>query len=218
MLSAMGLVEQWRAVEAALPADWADARLELVVADGRQADRAAALLGPLVPGRSAGRRSGGVARQGAGAAPEALRRLLARLDQERIGGQLELVASNRGAAAEPPKPQPSLAEAWDAAVAPLPEDWSDLYCELRLTSSDDLDRGALLTAPLNPARYGPALGFRFRVARSFGYGASPQMARRCLARLDAEGIPGEVVVLRVLSDTRPVATQGPVWYLGGKVV
>jgi hypothetical protein len=44
------------------------------------------------------------------------------------------------------------------------------------------------------------------------------MARRCLERLDAEGITGAVRVLRALSDTRPVATQGPVWYVGGKVL
>jgi hypothetical protein len=25
-------------------------------------------------------------------------------------------------------------------------------------------------------------------------------------------------ILRVLSDTKPVGTQGPVWYVGGKVV
>ena len=42
------------------------------------------------------------------------------------------------------------------------------------------------------------------------------MVRRCLARLDDAGIPGEVRVLRTLSDTHPVGTQGPVWYIGGK--
>jgi hypothetical protein len=44
------------------------------------------------------------------------------------------------------------------------------------------------------------------------------MVRRCLERLDAEGIRGEIRVLRALSDTRPVATQGPVWYVEGKAV
>ncbi len=62
------------------------------------------------------------------------------------------------------------------------------------------------------------LGFRFRVAHSFGYGAAPGMVRRCLARLDEEGIPGRVRVLRALSDTHPVGTQGPVWTIGGKAV
>jgi hypothetical protein len=36
--------------------------------------------------------------------------------------------------------------------------------------------------------------------------------------VDEIGFPGELRVLRVLSDTRPVATQGPVWYVEGKVV
>jgi hypothetical protein len=43
------------------------------------------------------------------------------------------------------------------------------------------------------------------------------MVRRCLERLDATGIPGTVRILRALSDTHPVQTQGPVWYVGGKV-
>ena len=44
------------------------------------------------------------------------------------------------------------------------------------------------------------------------------MTRRCLARLDEEGIPARVTVLRVLSDTHNVATQGPVWRVAGKAV
>ena len=100
----------------------------------------------------------------------------------------------------------------------LPADWSDLYAEVELVSSDWLDRAALLMAPLNPARYGGVPGFRFRVARRFGYGASPEMTRRCLERVDEEHIRGELRILRVLSDTDPVHTQGPVWYVEGKSV
>jgi hypothetical protein len=44
------------------------------------------------------------------------------------------------------------------------------------------------------------------------------MTRRCFERLDEEGIRGRVTVLRALSDTRPVQTQGPVWYVGGRSV
>ena len=44
------------------------------------------------------------------------------------------------------------------------------------------------------------------------------MVRRSLARLDERDIPAEVRILRVLSDTKPVGTQGPVWYVGGKAV
>jgi hypothetical protein len=42
--------------------------------------------------------------------------------------------------------------------------------------------------------------------------------RQCLERLDADGIRGQVRILRVLSDTDPVSTQGPVWYVEGKAV
>ena len=37
-------------------------------------------------------------------------------------------------------------------------------------------------------------------------------------RVDSAGIPGTVRVLRLMSDTHPVGTQGPVWYVGGKAV
>ena len=53
---------------------------------------------------------------------------------------------------------------------------------------------------------------------SHGYGASPGMVQRCFARLDEAGIPGEVRILRALSDAHPVGTQGVVWYIGGKAV
>ncbi len=214
----MSLVEQWRAIESGLPADWSDARLKLTVADEARRDRASALLGPLMPGRHGREIRFFVARRGSGLGLENARRLLGRLDEEGIEGTLELLAAGQAAAAPPPAERRTLAEQWDDAVGALPEDWSDLYCEVELTSSDHLDRAALLMAPVNPARYGGTPGFRFRVARRFGYGASPQMAQRCLARLDEDGIPGELRVLRALSDTRPVSTQGLVWYVGGKVI
>ena len=44
------------------------------------------------------------------------------------------------------------------------------------------------------------------------------MMRRCLARLDEEGIPGVLGLLNVLCDTDPVGTQGPVWRVGGRSV
>jgi hypothetical protein len=44
------------------------------------------------------------------------------------------------------------------------------------------------------------------------------MVRRCLERLDGADIRGEVHILRALSDTKPWATQGPVWYVDGRSV
>jgi hypothetical protein len=217
MLRPMRLVDQWQRIQQALPEGWADARLELTVADETRADRAAALLGPLMPGRFGKRIRFFTARRGAGPGTDAVRRLVALLDEEGIEATLTLLASGEATEVAPTSRR-TLAASWEAALATLPDDWSDLYCEVELTSSDDFERGALLMAPLNPARFGGTPGFRFRVARRFGYGASMQMAHRCLQRLDEDRIPGELRVLRVLSDTKPAGTQGPVWYVGGKSV
>lgn len=216
MLRPMRLVTQWQRIEQDLPEDWADARLRLTVHEESRFDRAAAMLGSLAPGCRGLTLLFHAVRSGA-PMPEAVRRALQRLDDERIAGDLELLAAVEASGPETPTER-DLAGTWDAAVAELPPDWSDVYAEVELTSSDHLDPAALAMAPLNPARHGPATGFRFRCARTFGYGASPGMVRRCLARLDERGIPGEVRVLRVLSDTSPAETQGPVWYLDGKVV
>ena len=213
----VSLVDQWQAIERDLPEGWGDARLRLTIPDLGDCGRAAALLGPSNPGRRGKLISFFAARRGAGPSPELIRRLLRRLDREGIDGDLELVGSSEAESVAPVEARPFV-PAWDAELAALPDDWTDLYAELELSSSDYLERAALLLAPVNPARYGGKPGFRFRVARRFGYGASAEMTRRCLQRLDEEGIRGSVRVLRALSDTRPVQTQGPVWYVGGRSV
>ena len=100
----------------------------------------------------------------------------------------------------------------------MPPDWSDLYAEVELTSSDYIEPGALRLSPLNPTRPDARPLFRFRAARKFGYGASPEMVRRSLERLDEAGIRGELRILNVFSDSYPAKTQGPVWYAAGKVI
>jgi hypothetical protein len=212
------LGDRWREIERGLPRDWTDARLLLRVNDPAEAERAAAKLTPLMPGRSGSEIRFYTARRGAGASPDAVRRALRAVDREGIRGELELVSSAQPETGVLAIERASLAEAWDVAVGTLPPDWSDLYAEIELTSTDHLERAALLLAPVNPARYGGKPALRFRVARTFGYGASPEMTRRCFERLDGEGIPGQVRILRVLSDTDPVYTQGPVWYVEGKAV
>ena len=215
-------VAEWRRIEEELPSGWSSVQLALEVPDPEERARAAALLAPAAPGRTGADLRFAVHRDGAGAGAEAIRRLLRRLDSEGIQATLRLVAataSDPAPAPEPTVPQPAgLAAAWQATLATLPPDWSDLYCELELPSSDYLQRAALLLAPANPAKTPERSAFRFRVARRFGYGASPAMVRRCLERLDTEGIRGGVTILRALSDTHNVATQGPVWYVGGRAV
>jgi hypothetical protein len=218
MLRLVSLVDQWRAIERDLPEGWGDARLRLTVAEEGKCERAAALLGPATPGRHGRVISFFAARRGAGPSPDFVERLLRRLDREGVQGDLELVGSDVAEDEGAAPASHSFAEAWRAELAALPDDWSDVYAEVELDSSDYLERGALLLAPVNPARYGGKPGFRFRVARRFGYGASPEMTQRCFERLDEENIRGRVRVLHALSDTRPVQTQGPVWYVGGRSV
>jgi len=214
----MALVDQWRAIERGLPEGWGEARLRLTVQDEAEAARAAALLGPANPARRGKVIWFYVSRVGGGPVPDLVVRLLGRVDGAGIQGALELVDVTEAAAQAPARRRPTLVEQWDSLLAELPADWSDIWAEVELTSSDYLERGALLLAPVNPARAGKRLAYRFRVARRFGYGASAEMTRRCLERLDEEGITGEVRILHVLSDTKPVATQGPVWYVGGQAV
>jgi len=217
MLRPLRLVDQFNEIERLQIDDWAELRLQLTVEDEARVERAAALLGPANPGRRGGVLRVAIDRIGPGVGPEAARRLLRRLDQERIVGELELL-NVRKAPPEEIRKRETLRAQWERAVAALPPDWSDVYGEVRLDSTDYVERAALLLAPMNPARYGGRAGLRFRCARRFGYGASPAMVARCLERCDEEGITGEVEIIHALSDTHPVGTQGPVWLVGGRVV
>jgi hypothetical protein len=217
MLRPLRLVDKFSEIERRMPRDWAEARLVLTVADDARCERAAALLGPANPGRLGKKIRFGISRRGAGIGPEGMRRLLRRLDDEGVSGELELLGVQE-AQAEELRERESLRAAWERALAALPPDWSDLYAEVQFASTDYIERAALLLAPLNPARYGAPNALRFRAARRFGYGVSAEMAARCFERCDQEGITGKIEILHVLSDTHPVGTQGPVWLIGGRSV
>ena len=224
MLTAVRLVDQWQALERRLPATWESVELRLRTEQPDELSEAARLLGPVNVGHVGHELAFTIRRTGSAAGPQTARRLFARLDDARIWCELEQGAvADAGDRPSPPADVPSrapdaLAEQWDRALEDLPRDWSDLLCVLGLESSALVPRAALLTAPINPTRDPENVGFTFRCARRAGYGVSPAMARRCFERLDAEGIAGTVAVLRTLSDTDNVATQGAVWYVGGKVL
>jgi len=204
-------------IESNLPGGWTGAQLRLIVDE--EPERAAAMLAPAGAGRHGNVVTFNVGRTGAGSSPDLLTRLLARLDAEQLEGTLDLASPVESVAPATSRLRgASLGKQWELAQANLPADWSDLYAEVELDSSDYLERGALLLAPVNPARVKEELAYRFRVARIFGYGASAAMTERCIQRLDAEGVRGHFHVLRSLSDSKPVSTQGPVWYVGGQAV
>src|SRR5205085_9770986 len=124
---------------------------------------------------------------GPGIGPGGGRRLVGSIG---TGGITGGVAVGRSSETEAPAQvaRPTLAAEWHAALEVLPSDWSDLVAELELDSSADIDRGAVLCAPLNPIQSTGRPGFRFRCASARGYGASSGMVGRCLARLDESAI------------------------------
>jgi hypothetical protein len=215
----MRTVEQWAQIEEVLPPDWSEAQLTFV-AEGSVED-AAAVLGPLQPGRVGDALRLHVPRADGGV--ERARNIFRRLDGRRIWGTLELIGAIEDvvpdlAAEGTASLRSSLAENWDEALAALPPDWSDILCVLELDSSDHLPRAALLGAPMNPSRVLGDVALQFRASGKQGYGVSPQMARRCFDRMDAEGITGSIRIAYGLSDTENAATQGPVWRLAGRSV
>jgi hypothetical protein len=217
MLRLLRLADQYKEIERGIVDEWSELRLELTVDDEARIDRGATLLAPTSPARLGRTIRFSASRLGRGVAPEGVRRLLTRLDEEGIEGALKVADIEK---APPPelRQKEELAGQWERALGAVPPDWSDLYAEVSLDSSDYLERAALMMAPLNPVRHGGAATFRFRCAHHFGYGAAAGMAARCLDRCDDEGITGKVKILHVLSDTNPVATQGPVWLFDGRVV
>lgn len=214
----MSLVGEWRTLQDGLPEGWIQVALRLELRAGEAPSRAAALLGPAQPYRTAPNvLQFSSALDGSAPSPDGITRLLKRLDDERVTGTLSVLGSER-AAARVERDVATLAEQWDAQLADLPADWSDLLGEIALQSSDYVEPGAVLMIQMNPRRVGTSTSLRFRCARRAGYGVSPEMARRCLERCDEASIRGEVRVLRALSDTHLVATQGPVWIMNGQTV
>jgi hypothetical protein len=211
------LADQWAAVQSDLPDDWDHVRVTVTTEQHSELARAAQVLAPMNPGHVGETLVLDVRRAGGPAGPEAARRLFARLDDDRVWCTLAAGTASV-AAPTPPDARVPLVEQWDAVLDTLPRDWSDLLCALTIGSTELLPLVSLRCAPLNPTRDPDQIGFVFRAARVAGYGASPEMVRRCLERLDAEGIEGTIGLRRLLADTGHVATQGPVWVVDGRMV
>ena len=116
----MSLVGQWRSLADELPEGWRTAGLRLELRERESADRAAALLGPAQPFRAEpDTLRFDTARDGSATGPDGVTRLLARLDDARIGGTLTL-ASSKQAPPRAARGETLLADAWDTALAGLP--------------------------------------------------------------------------------------------------
>ena len=107
---------------------------------------------------------------------------------------------------------PTLAQQWDDLVALEPADWENLFVELTFDDDGQMEDAALHLCTLNPwhGESWRSGWLRFRVARTFGYGADDAQARAMLAKCDARGITGTLSVLRSIDHFQPVHTQGTV--------
>jgi hypothetical protein len=221
----MRALDQWKQIERSLDPDWDVVDLSFVPEDEDGLSRAAAVLGPLGPGRYGRELRLHVDRHGGSL--ERLENILGRLDGKRVWGELRLVDARVERQAEPPPaaeparaPRRSLVEQWDEQVRKLPPGWRDLFVQLDLDSTDFVAQAALAGAPLNPNRVPGEIALRFRVVGKGlgGYGVSQGMARRCLERMDSAEITGEVKLLDALEDVDYVYTQGPVLRVGERSV
>src|SRR6185312_6139415 len=164
-LPIVALVERFSRLQADLPDDWQSAQVRLAIPDEGDCARATALLAPANPGRRGKMINFTIARRGdTGLAPEQISSLLRRLDDERIQGTMALIGIEGGAPPAELEQHEPLAAARDQEEARLPSDWSDLYAEVELFSTDYIEPGALRLSPLNPTRPDARPVFRFRAA------------------------------------------------------
>lgn len=91
-----------------------------------------------------------------------------------------------------------LAADFQEIVASLPSDWTDLEVDLRIADEERYVDASVMLAQVNAQPYSKA-GWHWRllVAHSFGHAAAAESVAGVLARLDAEGIAGELRVREV---------------------
>lgn len=89
----------------------------------------------------------------------------------------------------------ALAEDFQALLDSLPDDWTDIVCDLRLADEDRYIDAAVLMTMINGQPYSQAdWHFRINVAHSFGHAAAAETVKGALELLDQEGIEGEMIV------------------------
>ena len=138
----------------------------------------------------------------------------------RIAGTLELVVLGRGARRPRRRAAPA-ADACPSRGTPRSRRCrpTGATCSARSSSARPTTSSARrsISAPINPRRDGDRSALRFRCARTVGYGASPEMVRRCLERCDDDEHPSAgAASLRALSRHAAGADAGPGLADGGE--
>ena len=89
----------------------------------------------------------------------------------------------------------ALADDFQSILDSLPDDWTDIVCDLRIHDEQDYVDAAVLLTQINAMPYSRAdWHWRINVAHRFGHAAAAETVKGTLALLDQEGIGGELVV------------------------
>jgi hypothetical protein len=92
----------------------------------------------------------------------------------------------------------SLAENFDALLAPLPDDWTDLEFDLRIFDESRYVDAAIVVVTCNAQPYSKHdWHWRVLVAHRFGHGASVPAVQLALRLLDDAGLDGELALREV---------------------
>jgi hypothetical protein len=89
----------------------------------------------------------------------------------------------------------ALADDFREIVESLPDDWTDIVCDLRILDEERYVDAAVLLTQVNAQPYSRAdWHWRLNVAHRFGHAAAPETTIGTLGLLDEEGIVGELVL------------------------
>jgi hypothetical protein len=92
----------------------------------------------------------------------------------------------------------AFADDFQAILDSLPEDWSDIVCDLRLADENRYIDAAVLLSQINAQPYSKAeWHFRINVAHEFGHAAAAETTKGTFALLDEAGIGVEMILLDV---------------------
>jgi hypothetical protein len=101
----------------------------------------------------------------------------------------------------------ALAEDFQQILDSLPGDWTDLELDLRIADEDRYIDTAVALSQVNAQPYSHHdWHWRLLVAHSFGHAAAAESVKGVLAKLDAEGVAGELR-LRELREGRAEVVQ-----------
>jgi hypothetical protein len=92
----------------------------------------------------------------------------------------------------------ALADDFQRILDALPPDWTDLEVDLRIEDESRYIDSAVFVSQVNAQVYNRReWHWRLIVAHSFGHAAAAETVKGVLAKLDAEGIAGELRVAEV---------------------